>query len=245
MCCCAAVVDDDPCVLDGVRPFLAELRSPVGLTAASVADPRRGAIEAFVYEVFARAYGADVQAFYPNLLGFHTDGAMRAAVGYRDGTERPLFSEHYLNRPAHEVIGGQLDRAVRPAELVEVGNLALASAGDARWVIAAVTVLLHRQGYRWVLFTAVRPLVNAFRRLGLNPIRLAEADPARLPDGGERWGRYYDTRPVVCAGNIETGYRKLRRHVSVQQPALYALLNNAARQGVLAHDVPRPAYGRA
>jgi hypothetical protein len=61
---------------------------------------------------------------------------------------------------------------------------------------------LHRLGYEWVVFTATRELRNAFARMGLTPLELAPADPARLPDRGARWGRYYANDPIVVAGRI-------------------------------------------
>ena len=240
---CAQDAATDPCVLDGIRPFLTELQVPVSLSTVPPAHPLRPALEGFIHDVFAHAYGADVQTFYPTLLGFRSDQQLRAAVGYRDGSERPLFSEQYLPRAARHMIATKIGTPVADTELVEVGNLALAGMGDARWVIAAVTVFLYQLGYRWVLFTAVKSLFNAFQRLGLNPIQLAAADPGRLPDGGECWGRYYDARPVVCAGNIAAGYRKLRDHVSIQQPALHTLLNDAACQALLLRDTMQSRFG--
>lgn len=233
----------DPCVLNGIRPLLSELQEPITLHVVPPAHGMRPAVEGFIHEVFARAYGADVRQFHPTLLGLRAGPALRAAVGFRDGGDRPLFSEHYLPRAAHRMIAASTGAPVDAGALVEVGNLALAGMGDARWVIAAVTVLLHELGYRWVLFTAVKSLVNAFRRLGLNPIPLAAADPARLPGGGGAWGRYYQARPVVCAGDIAAGYHKLRRHVSAQQPALHALLRDAGCQAAGLHTGARALRG--
>ena len=57
------------------------------------------------------------------------------------------------------------------------------------------------------MFTATRELRNAFTRLGLAPLELSPADPARLPDGGARWGSYYANEPVVVAGRIALAVR--------------------------------------
>jgi hypothetical protein len=107
-------------------------------------------------------------------------------------------------------------------------------------VIAATTAFLHGAGYRWVLFTAVKSLFNAFQRLGLKPIRIATPDPARLSDGGSNWGRYYQAGPVVCAGDIEAGWNKLSGHVSTAQPKLHALLQEACAMGM--HSRYRTAH---
>jgi hypothetical protein len=243
MPCCPTQRPADPCVLEGVRPFLAELQTPISVQLVTPEHQERRLIERFVHEAFRSAYGADIRSFYPTLLGFRDHEGPRAAVGYRDGMVRPLFSEQYLPRPAHELLGDQLGQWIPRRRLVEVGNLALAGAGEARWVIAAVTLFLYKLGYRWVLFTAVKPLFNAFQRLGLNPIQLAEADAKQLPDKGRSWGRYYDARPIVCAGNIESGYRKLRHQVSLNQPILHALMEQVSRQAIMARGLPQTMCG--
>jgi hypothetical protein len=222
--------DPDPCVVPGVQPFLNELRQRVVIRIHGDGDPERAPVEAFIRRVFLHSYDARLNHFYPTLLAFHSGRRLRAALGLRDAAAGSLFAEHYLPSPAETLVAAHWSRVADRRQLVEVGNLALAGAGEARWVIAAVTTFLHACGYRWVLFTAVRTLFNAFRRLGLNPIPLAAADPGRLPDGGRQWGRYYDERPMVCVGDIQSGYRKLSGFVSHGQPMLRALLDEAHRQ---------------
>jgi hypothetical protein len=181
-----------------------------------------------------------VTSFYPNLTAFSSEGCLRGVIGYRDGMVKPLFSEQYLERPIEEAMTQHLGQEVDRRLLVEVGNLALLNAGEARWVIAATTAFLYGAGYRWVLFTAVKSLFNAFQRLGLNPIQIATPDPARLPDGGSNWGRYYQAGPMVCAGDIEAGWNKLSGHVSMAQPKLHALLQEARALGM--HNRYRTAH---
>lgn len=232
-------VPPSPCTLEGVDPLLAELQQPVALRLVQAGHPERPAVEQFIHTSFRRSYGADVQAFHPHLMAFSAGGRMRAAVGYRDGRRQPLFAEQYLDAPAEAVIRDVCGEPVERRQIVEVGNLALASPGQARWVIAAVTLYLHAAGYRWVLFTAVRPLVNAFQRLGLNPLVLAPADPARLGDAGRSWGSYYAGGPLVCAGDIAAGCRKLSGSVTSRQPWLRALLEQAREEASLAARLQR------
>lgn len=220
----------DPCIVPSVQPLLNELQQPVAVRVHSLQDERRDPVEQFIRQVFLRSYGARLSGFYPTLLSFNADESIRAAVGLRDAVNGELFAEQYLSSPADALIESHWHQPVARERLVEVGNLALASPGEARWLIAAVTTFLHGCGYRWVLFTAVRPLFNAFQRLGLNPVQLAPANPARLPGGGSEWGRYYDGHPVVCVGDIRSGYRKLTSAVSESQPRLHALLAAAFAQ---------------
>lgn len=224
------VAHADPCILDGVQPLLAELHSEIRTEVIDAGHPGRAEAEAFVHQVFAQRHRADVRSFYPTLLSFGDAQRRRAVVGLRDGATGSFFSEQYLPERPEYLIGERIGAPVTRGDLVEVGNLALVSPGDTRWVIAATTVFLRTLGYRWVLFTATRMLINAFQRLGMQPIALLAASPQLLADGGRHWGDYYRTAPVVCAGQIESGYHKLCGHVGSGQPALYALLCEASRQ---------------
>jgi len=222
------------CIVPGVQPVLTELQDSIATCFCSERDSRRAVLEQFIRGVFKQAFGAELQRFYPNLLSFSSAGRIRGVVGYRDGLAKPLFSEQYLDAPAEKVIGIHMGQDIDREQLVEVGNLALTDPGEVRWVIAAVTVLLYAAGYRWVLFTAVKPLYNAFRRLGLRPIQIANPDPGRLHEDGNNWGSYYQAGPVVCAGDITAGYYKLITSVTQRQPLLSALLQDAFSHGLKA-----------
>jgi hypothetical protein len=224
-------VQDNLCIDVGIDPLLSELRTPVGLLHVPTNHPARPELHGFIRTVFGKAHGARVDGFYPSLLAYTVDGGLRAVVGYRGGAGQALFAEHYLDAPAESLIRAHTGRVLDRGHLVEVGNLALRDPGHARWVIAASTAFLAAAGYRWVVFTATRPLANAFSRLGLRPVALAPADPARLPDGGAAWGRYYRHRPVVYAGDILAGASKLRIADRAGQPHLQALLGAARRLG--------------
>lgn len=227
-----------PCVVEGVEPLLTELPHPIGVDVLETGHPDRHRTERFVRAVFALCYGADIRSFYPTLLAFTQHAELMGVAGYRGAAAQALFSEQYLDRPLEQLIGAHWNEPVERSRIVEVGNLALASPGQARWIIAAVTLFLHTAGYRWVLFTAVKPLINAFRRLGLDPLTLAPADPARLADDGQHWGSYYAGRPSVCVGDIEAGYRKLMSSTGARQPLLQALLRQV-EQAATAFPHPR------
>lgn len=218
-----------PCVVEGVEPLLTELPHPISVDVLAADHPDRRRPEAFVRQVFKQCYDADIRTFYPTLLAFTQHAELMGVAGFRGAAGQTLFSEQYLDQPLEELIGAHWAEPIERREIVEVGNLALASPGQARWVIAAVTLFLHAAGYRWVLFTAVKPLINAFRRLGLDPITLAPADPARLADDGQHWGSYYAGNPSVCVGDIEAGYRKLVNSTGARQPLLRALLEQVQR----------------
>jgi len=219
------------CVEEGVAPLLAELHESVELRHLRPGHGGHHALQAFIQRIFRRAHGAVVESFCPHLLGFHSEGDLRAVVGFRDGGSQALFPEHYLSESAEQLIAQQVGEAVARSQLVEVGNLALAHPGQARWLIASTTAFLAAAGYRWVLFTANGSLANAFRRLGLRPLPLAVADRNRLPDQGASWGSYYDAGPVVYAGDILAGCVKLQAGSWARRPRLRALLEAARHLG--------------
>ena len=218
----------------GVDPLLAELPVPIQARHIGQVHTQRPRLQAFIREDFRQTHGAEVYSFHPNLLSFTASGAQRAVVGYRDPLQSSLFAEQYLDRPAQEMAGELLGSEIRRDQMVEVGNLALADPGHARWVIAASTAFLAAAGYRWVLFTANQTLANAFQRLGLKPLALDSADPRRLPDHGASWGRYYAAGPRVYVGDIQAGCHKLLDVGRQRRPNLHALLHASQRLGAQA-----------
>lgn len=189
------------------RPVVAPRGSASRLEPLHGSHPLRASCEDFIAARFARAHGARVATFSPYLLGVRDAlGRWCAASGYTPAAGRTLFLEQYLERPIDQCLA-QRGHAVDRASIVEVGNLAATSIGMARTLIPLLARHLHRLRYEWVVFTATRELRNTFARLGLRPLALATADPARLADGGATWGRYYDRDPVLMAGRISQGVR--------------------------------------
>lgn len=175
-------------------------------------DPRRADTEAFIAQAYRSRYGAELSSFLPHLLAYHGEAdELHAAVGLRCGTEGGLFVEQYLDVPAEQAIATAIGRPVGRAELVEVGNFGAVSAGHARALIVNMTHRLHSAGFRWVLFVATRQLRNAFDRLHLATIELAEARAERLAGDHRHWGSYYDAQPRLMFGDIAAGHAYLLR----------------------------------
>lgn len=163
----------------------------------------------FIAETFAHAYGAQIDNFCKCLMGVRNpEGMLIAAAGYNVAEDQTLFLEQYLNQPVEQVVSSKLGFTVDRSLIAEVGNLATRHAGGARMLIRLVTEILHREGYKWVVFTATRSLINSFHRMGLEPVELAHATPGRVKNSAA-WGSYYDTQPVVVVGDIEMGFKWL------------------------------------
>jgi hypothetical protein len=171
----------------------------------------RHAVESFIHQHYARAYGADVRHFLPRLLVLHDDTELQAALGFKRARGNRLFLEQYLDVSIEVALSLRLGRYAPRFGLVEVGNLVTAHAGGARWLIAALTAYLKGAGYDWAVFTAVTPLRNAFTRLGVELVSLAPADPMRLaPEERAHWGSYYATEPMVMAASVHQSYDALQ-----------------------------------
>ncbi|TXH76060.1 MAG: thermostable hemolysin [Lysobacteraceae bacterium] len=175
-------------------------------------DPHRAETEAFIAHVYRARYGAELRHFLPQLLAFrNAGGGLQAAVGLRCGGEGRLFVEQYLDTPAERAIATAVGHDVSRDTLVEVGNFGALSAGDSRALILELTHRLHAVGLRWVLFAATRQLRNAFDRLHLATVELADARVSRLSGDDNDWGRYYDTQPKLMFGDIAAGQAYLLR----------------------------------
>lgn len=184
---------------------------PMSLVRALPEETRRPAFEAYIQQRFRKAHGADIRHFMPELFGLNNaSGELCAVAGVRLANTEELFLERYLDEPIDPLISAAANQTVDRTGIVEVGNLAASDTGSARLSIIAITYLLAMGGLEWVAFTGNIGLVNSFHRLGLKPVTLCAADPARLGDDRHSWGSYYDSKPWVHVGNIRAGFIHLR-----------------------------------
>jgi len=195
--------------------------------------PERGKAEQFIHDRFDLEYNADIRHYMPHLVRLSTrEGELVAAVGYRDAACHNLFVEHYFDDPIEVVMGRELGQELARHEIVEVGNLADAHPGGARAAITALTAYLYGAGFRWVVFTGVIKLRNAFFRLGIDTVHIGDADPDRLTTEEQHdWGRYYLAGPKVMAGDIHEGYWALEFSRTVLQPLWMGALVEGMQQG--------------
>jgi len=191
-------------------------------------DPERAMVESFVQRVFFQSYRAQLSTFYPLLLAIRSGEPLSgyaAVAGIRPAGGEPLFLEHYLDRPVEQVLGVDRNR------VIEIGNLAPASAGQARWLITTLSAFILGAGFSHVVFTGVPKLRNAFGRMGLPLTELAEAHGDDLPpEERARWGTYYDQHPRVFAGDLRLGEGPLSA-IAESDPSLWGLCRHATLLG--------------
>lgn len=193
-------------------PVVRGPRRPLGrslrVAAAGDAAPQRPELEAFVQAAFRRRHDAKVTSFMPTLLSFRdTVGHLRGVVGLGGAERRPLYLEQYLEQPVEAAIAAATGRAVLRSQVVEVGNLAGANCRAAVRMIALLPAYLLSLDYRWIAFTATSSVRAILEGFGAPLVELAHADGARLANGRDQWGRYYETDPRVFAGYLPNSRR--------------------------------------
>jgi len=165
-----------------------------------------------IRDTYARAYGAQLDSFMPQIMRVsNAAGNYRAVMGFRLAGQERLFLENYLDDPIEDVLSRYLGKPVKRSEIIEVGNLAEAEPGDARMALVGGTAYMWSLGCRWLVFTGVSRMRNAFRRLGLDIWELMAADENMLtPEEAAKWGTYYQSHPVVCFGDLKQGHDTLQ-----------------------------------
>ena len=133
-----------------------------------------------------------------------------AALAVRRAADETLFLEAYLGvsieTAVSEAFGGPVERSA----IVEIGCLAAAPTPAMLKLWSTAAISLSEQ-HRIAVATLTLPLRKMFARVGLPFIKLAKADPALLRGAAsDNWGRYYETQPIVCAGDIGAGSAALQ-----------------------------------
>ncbi|PTL81304.1 thermostable hemolysin [Vitiosangium sp. GDMCC 1.1324] len=155
-----------------------------------------------VRQKYASSYGADVMprpdAFLAGFMDETPGGSLKvdACAGLTFGSERPFFSERYLDETVEAAIsrvsGVQADRR----RIIEVGALASGKGGAGSEIIRLTPLVTWCLGMQYILCTATAALVTVFSRLSIpfTPIQAAERE--RLdPSDQDRWGSYYESGP--------------------------------------------------
>ncbi len=155
-----------------------------------------------IENVYGNQYGAVIPAHADEMiLVTSQQGKIIAATGLREATG-DFFSQVYLDTPVEAAISKGLNRPVKRSEILEVVTLATATPAAMLPLFAAVVAEGQARGKTHCMFTATSRLRQIFRKLKMELLELAPANPARLDNAGD-WGRYYATNPVVCAISAE------------------------------------------
>ena len=159
------------------------------------------ALISLIHDRYAAIHGAIPASDYPAYLTIGAPDLPQATLGYRLADGGALFLEAYLDRPIEALLTEVLGRPVPRTRIVELGDHASHRAGATMTLWREAAAALAGQADVAVA-VLTRPLRSMFERLGLDLIELAPARIEALGEAGSAWGRYYQTDPVVCAGDI-------------------------------------------
>ena len=178
------------------------------LNVATRGDPERQELESYVRAAFAHKHSADVQNFMPALVSFRdASQSLCGVVGLRPAAPGPLYLERYLDAPVERALSTAAGCIVRREQIVEVGNLAARNCRAAMRMVAQLPAYLLAQDYRWIVFTATSTVREILLGFGAPLVELAHAERARVADGADDWGTYYETDPRVFAGYLPDSRR--------------------------------------
>jgi len=179
---------------------------PTIISIASSFAKDSKAVEDFIVNTYAKAYGAKIGVHYPTLMSVRDEnGNILAALGFRYATNGPLFLEQYLSHPVEEILDAPRE------SITEIGNLASSGGGASVFLFAALSAYLNGKGQSHAVITGTNFIEKRLRALGLKPTRLAAANPDLLLQKDENWGTYYNTDPHVLAGQVARGYHRLQK----------------------------------
>lgn len=179
---------------------------PASPFMAGPGHPQWEAMQAFVADRFAHAYGAQVRAGYPQMAGLlGPDGAIVAAAGIRFAEAGPLFLEQYLDMPIETAVGEALGCTASRHEIAEIGSLASIHPAWSMQLFESLPPWLGAAADCRFAVATMRPdLARMLSRSGFGLHLIGDADPARLGQGAEAWGDYYDARPRIYAGRVSS-----------------------------------------
>ena len=201
----------------------------------------RKEVEQFTHDIYALRYKADISQFLPHMVAMrHSESKqLVASAGFQtthsDTDNKTLFLEQYLDFPIEKAASAVGRRRFQRSDFVEVGNLAGAITGAGHLITLTLAEYLTKQGYDWIAFTLTRNMVRAFESLKLQPISLVGASEERVSDDRTTWGSYFNTRPEVMIGDMQSAYQKMKRmglYSSISYQAYNSSENQLSKQGL-------------
>jgi len=130
------------------------------------------------------------------------DSQILACTGYQPAAEGPLFLEQYLDEPVEDCLQRLTHKPVSREQIVEIGGFAVSHKRHALPFMLQLAPTLADFGFKTVVCTVTRPMQGCLRKLGIVSTLLADANPSRVDISNNAWGTYYDSKPVVLAGDI-------------------------------------------
>lgn len=175
-------------------------------------SPRRREVESYIHAKFKRAYGAEIDRFLPQLLTIRCRGQLTAALGIRKAEQEMLYLENYFDETIETVLQKETGAGVPRQRIIEIGNLVSTWRGSSQLLFLFVTLLSHRVGRDWVVFTATPEVEKLLHKMHFNLRPLGEAKRERVGVDADKWGDYYAVDPRVMAGYVPGAVELIGKH---------------------------------
>ncbi len=208
-------------------------------------ESERARLENFIQSVYKKYYNTEINEFYPNLLAIESDDilqkrSIKAVAGIRSAELETLFSEYYLSDKLENELFQIYHKSITRKIIVEVGNLSPANIGQMRWLITAITAFLYSAGFKYIVFTGVPGISNAFKRMHIPIEIITEAKRNYLPiEIRKKWGpEYYINKPMVFSGDIVKGFEIIKNSIYNSNKKLIPLFERACSLGKKISECP-------
>lgn len=165
----------------------------------------------FIQDIYQKHYKAKIKVTYPSIMAIlDKNNNILSAVGIRVADSQKLFLEQYLDDEIEDILCDKYKKIITRNQIVEIGSLASSGNGMSKFLFVALAAYLRKKGYLYTVMTGTYNLRNSFKKLNLKPIIICEADENKLINKSDDWGSYYNTKPKVMAGNIDSGFKTLK-----------------------------------
>lgn len=196
---------------------------------ASTQSAQHQLTQNFIKQVYEVSHKAKLSYFMPllfsgfsapyNCLDASTNTFIPSvAIGLKPVTQSAVFLEQYLSAPIDVAITQIAGKPVARERIVEIGNLASQSAGNARLMIAFLVFYLSTVDLEgpqtcqpnistkadWAVCTGTNAVRHILASMGIESHVIAKATIEALtsPEEQSSWGSYYDNNPLVLAIDV-------------------------------------------
>jgi len=171
----------------------------------------------FTKDQYEERFACELSEFHPNTVSVYENNILTAVAGFRGAASGQLFLEQYLDTPIEDCIWAKFTPPAKRHEIVELGGFAASSRHAAFPLMMYLAPALHKLGYTKLVCTANKPIQICLKRLGLNPIFVADADQTKLAASDERWGTYYKGHPQIFTGDIKAGIQAMAKKAALRR----------------------------
>lgn len=166
-------------------------------------DPRmQHRLEERIRVTYKQHFGACINNFMTRFAFYEHGNGATGVIGMRRATEETLFLERYLAQPIDEVIRTVTGLPVSRAAIAEVGQFAVEDRRIAADFFRDLVPFLVKQEFAWVCFTGTAKVRAILQRIGFHGLAVAIGDANAVKDGGDDWGTYYESSPLVIVGKL-------------------------------------------